>query len=135
MVEGQILLDPIDIGWVHHGSFAQAAKPLCVLGLSKMAAACAGAQYLACAGDLEPFEHGFLRFIPFGTTHNLNWFAKDVENNLFPQAWQAGNPKIRDGSLRWCCSRWCSQTWHWRSNPRQAQPPAPPHSTRKERKQ
>jgi hypothetical protein len=79
MARRQVLGDPVRVGVVHLLGGAQTAAALGVLGGQQMPFARAGAHDLATGRDFEPFGHCFSRSGAFGTSHNINFFAKERE--------------------------------------------------------
>ena len=69
--EWKILGNPIKVGGMDIGNFAQTAAAMGVFALSQVAPAGAKAQRLAGGGDFEPLGHGLFRFDAFGTSHKL----------------------------------------------------------------
>jgi hypothetical protein len=79
MAGWQVLDDTVGVGVVHLLGRAQIAAALGVFGGQQMPFARAGAHDLATGRDFEPFGHCFSRFRAFGTSHNINFFAKERE--------------------------------------------------------
>ena len=69
MAEGHALGDPVRVGLVHHGGFAETATARGPLGFSQMADARVTTQDLAGGRDLKPLGRGLLRFDTFWATH------------------------------------------------------------------
>src|SRR2546426_607543 len=71
VAERQVLDDPVDVGGIHDGHFAQATTAFRTFGGQQMTFAGVRAQYFATGRYFEPLGHRFLRFDAFGTTHNF----------------------------------------------------------------
>ena len=74
MAEEQALLDAVFVGGVNGAGAAQAATALGALGLAEVAAAGAGAQYLAAGRNLKPLGRGLPSLGAFGTSHKSSTF-------------------------------------------------------------
>jgi len=70
VAEGKVLHDPVSVGFVHHGGFAETATALGTLGLQQVAAACVRPQNLSGARYLEAFGYSLSCLNAFGATHN-----------------------------------------------------------------
>jgi hypothetical protein len=77
MAEGEVLDDPIMIGFVHHGGGAETAAALGALAREKVAFARTGTQSLAGSRDFEPLRNGFPCLNAFWTTHKNSTFSKE----------------------------------------------------------
>src|SRR6266568_8373512 len=80
VAERQILDDAINVGLVHHRSFAEPAAAFGTLTGEQMASAGVGAQHFAAGSDFETFGDGFLCFDAFGATHKVNFRSKRAGN-------------------------------------------------------
>jgi hypothetical protein len=69
VAERQVLLNPINVGWVKHLGVAQASPAFWILALEQMTSAGTSSSNFASAGDLEAFAHRLPGLNSFGTSH------------------------------------------------------------------
>ena len=69
MAEGQVLKNPVCVGFIDNFRSAQGASALGALGLEEVALAGMGAHHLAGAGYLKSFCHRFFCFNTFRASH------------------------------------------------------------------
>ena len=79
MAEGQILFDPINVGWIDEYRFTQRPAAFGIFALQQMAFASAVAQDFAGAGDFETLGYCFPGFDSLGTSHNDSLSLNELE--------------------------------------------------------
>jgi hypothetical protein len=81
MAEGQALLNPVFVRFVHGGRPAEIAAALGPLALAQMPSSGARAHHFAGCSDLKPLRGGFLCLNAFGASH-INSLSLEKERAI-----------------------------------------------------